>query len=460
MTKRKSSSKDGMYFGTGTGPNLQLIDISHPEYMTVIEADTAYWCLVKKNELVKTLSGGIIGEHFTKYRSRIKKEMNTLRFGLSPAAVYFNPTDKCNLNCSYCYLPESMRKNGNDMPLENIIDALGRIKRYFKGKLKNRKPQIIFHGAEPLINKKNVFTAIRRYHKNFNFGIQTNATLLTDDDIKFLQEKNVMLGVSLDGHIPSIANRTRKRWNGKGSYNDVLEIIKKCVGYPGFNVICTVSKQNVGQLTEMVGFLHGLGVENCLLNPVRCTLPGGRADKPDDITLSKNFIRALEESKRLYKKTGRKLIIVNFSNILLSILAPTARKLMCDISPCGGGRCFFAVAANGDVSPCSEFIGLKEFKGGNIFNDRIGDILESPPFRDVTNRSIENIEYCRTCAIRHFCGSPCPAEAYTLNGTLQSQGAFCRFYEEQVRYAFRVIAEQVEDNFLWDDWDKDTKDVF
>jgi hypothetical protein len=36
-------------------------------------------------------------------------------------------------------------------------------------------------------------------------------------------------------------------------------------------------------------------------------------------------------------QTGRKLVDANFANILIAILAPTARRLMCDISPCGGG---------------------------------------------------------------------------------------------------------------------------
>lgn len=41
---------------------------------------------------------------------------------------------------------------------------------------------------------------------------------------------------------------------------------------------------------------------------------------------------------------------------------------MCDISPCGG-RTFFALAADGGLYPCSEFIGLAHFNGGNLLAD-------------------------------------------------------------------------------------------
>ena len=80
----------------------------------------------------------------------------------------------------------------------------------------------------------------------------------------------------------------------------------------------------------------------------------------------------------------------NFANILLAIVAPTARRLMCDISPCGGGRCFFAVGPNGDLFPCSEFIGLPEFRGGNLFDMSVKDVLATPAFKKVTTRVVEH----------------------------------------------------------------------
>jgi uncharacterized protein len=133
---------------------------------------------------------------------------------------------------------------------------------------------------------------------------------------------------------------------------------------------------------------------------------------------------------------------------------------MCDISPCGGGRAFFAVTPSGDMFPCSEFIGLDSFNGGNLFRDEVEQVLESRPFREVTGRNVDRIDPCQRCAIRHFCGSPCPAEAHELNGGMDRPGAFCEFYEEQVRYAFRLIADGRQDAFLWDGWDAGTKTTF
>jgi len=110
--------------------------------------------------------------------------------------------------------------------------------------------------------------------------------------------------------------------------------------------------------------------------------------------------------------------------------------------------------------PCSEFVSLPGFSGGNIFTDDIDVALSSKGFTTVTGRKIEEIEPCRHCAVRHFCGAPCPAEAYEMNGGMGKTGAFCELYEEQIRYALRLIADGKEEAFLWDGWDTGTTTTF
>jgi uncharacterized protein len=270
----------------------------------------------------------------------------------------------------------------------------------------------------------------------------------------------VAIGLSLDAATPAAANRTRKTWEGIGVFDKVVAAMELLRGQPGWSVICTVTSENLRHLVKLVDFFHEHEAPTCLMNVVRCTLPPSRAVKPTDAAVAKYFLAALDRTYELYEQTGRRLPVANFANILLAIMAPTARRLMCDISPCGGGRCFFALAPNGDLFPCSEFIGVPAFKGGNLFEDSLETVLASPAFTAVTGRKVEDIEPCRRCAIRHFCGSPCPAEAQEMNGGMDKTGAFCEFYEEQVRYAFRVIADNRQEAYLWEGWDKGTKSTF
>jgi len=462
---RKSSTvaapSRGRYTNTGNGPTLHPIDIGHDVYVGLVDPDTAFWSLVRKDKLGEAIADSELLSQYRKKSAAFAKEMEMLRFGLKPSAVYLNPTERCNLNCDYCYIPEKLRKNGRHMSEAELLDALAILKSYF-GKImsEGRLPQIIFHGSEPMVNREAVFAAIEQYQNDFRFGVQTNATLLDEAAIDFLSSHNVSIGISLDGPTAEVADRTRRSWSGEGSFSKVLAAMERLRGYPSYSVITTVTSQNMQSLSKIVDLFHAYEVPACMLNPVRCTQEGARGIKPTDAQLAKYYLAALDRSYELYQKTGRKLVVVNFANILISIVAPTARRLMCDISPCGGGRCFFALSARGDMFPCSEFIGLPDFNGGNIFTDDIEKVLASEAFGKVTGRKVEDIEPCRHCAIRHFCGSPCPAEAHEMNGGMDKTGAFCELYEEQVRYALRLIADEKEEAFLWDGWDSGTTTTF
>lgn len=462
MKKQQSASSGGLYVNTGNGPVLQPIDINHSEYTAVIDPDSAFWSLVQKEHVGAMFEkDSPLLRQYLKKRESFLKEMQTLRFNARPSAVYFNPTERCNLNCVYCYLPEEQRSKGKHMSRTRLLSALELLKKYFTATLpKKMLPQIVFHGAEPMLVREAMFEGIDTYKDDFRFGIQTNGTLLDNESIDFIKSRRVGLGLSLDGHSATIANRTRMTWNGDGVFKKVVSVIEELADYDNYNVICTATSKNMKDLPGVVDFLHDLQVPVAMLNPVRCTRQGARDVKPMDHELSRMYIKALDRTFELYEKTGRKLVIANFANILISIMAPAARILMCDISPCGGGRCFFAVSANGDTFPCSEFLGVPEFKGGNLFRNDIEKILQSAAFQKVTGRKVEDIDPCSHCAIRHFCGSPCPAEAYEMNGGMRATGAFCELYEDQFRYALRLIADQKADAYLWDGWDDNTKVSF
>ena len=453
-----SASSSGRHLNTGNGPTIQLIDIGHPVYIALLDPDTAFWSLLKKDKISEAIDdASSLMKEFRKKRDGFAQEMEVLRFGLKPSAVYFNPTERCNLNCSYCYIPEAMRREGVQMSEEQVVNALAILKEYFSPMLpEGRLPQVVFHGSEPMLARDAVFAGIDEYKADFNFGIQTNGTLLDDQSIEFLTSRSIGIGLSVDGHQAAIANSTRQNWAGEGSFGKVLSVLEKLKGYPNYNVICTVTTRNMKFLCEITDFLHEMEVPTAMLNPVRCTRQGARDIKPLDSDLSPHYLSALNRIYDLYQETGRKLVIANFANVLISIVAPSARRLMCDISPCGGGRCFFALGAEGDLFPCSEFVGVPEFNGGNLFRDEISEILETTAFRSVTGRKVEDIVPCSSCAVRHFCGSPCPAEAHEMNGGMNKPGAFCELYEDQVRYAMRLIADGKENAFLWDGWDSGT----
>ncbi|MDP3744881.1 MAG: peptide-modifying radical SAM enzyme CbpB [Methylotenera sp.] len=443
-------------------PALMSVDIGHNVYAAVTDPNTAFWALVDKTRIAESLADGPLLDSYRDKAADFARELHALRFELKPSGVYLNPTERCNLNCTYCYLPGEQRSGGSHMSEEKLIASLAKLRDYFRSVMpEGRKPRAIFHGAEPLMNKAAVFAAIDAFADDFVFGLQTNGTLLNDVAVEFLTSRNVSIGLSLDGPFAGITDATRRTWSGKSVHAKVLTAMDKLKGYGSWSVITTCTTENLPHLTQMVELFHANEVPTCMLNTVRCTLPGARGVKPADGDMAKAFFAAMDRTHELYLKTGRKLVVANFANILIGILAPTARRLMCDISPCGGGRAFFALAADGGLYPCSEFIGLPSFNGGNLLTDGgVEAALVSAAFQTVTTRDVDTFSPCNECAIRHFCGSPCPAEAHEMNGGMEKTGAFCEFYKEQVNYALRLIADDKADDYLWDGWDEGTETVF
>lgn len=446
--------------GAQHAPHFLPVDIGHDTYAALTDPDTAFWALVDKRKLGEGLDPATLDAYRDK-ADGLRQELHTLRFGLKPSGVYLNPTERCNLDCTYCYLPDTQRSGGKHMPAGTLLTSLCKLRDYFRSVMpEGRKPRAIFHGAEPLMNQAAVFAAIEDFGDEFVFGVQTNGTLLDDAALDFLTSRNVSIGLSLDGPVAGITDATRRTWGGRSVHDKVLRAMEKLRGYGSWSVITTCTTENLPYLTDMVDLFHAHEVPTCMLNTVRCTLPGARGVKPADGDMATAFLAALDRTHALYRETGRKLMVANFANVLIGILAPTARRLMCDISPCGGGRAFFALAADGSLYPCSEFIGLPRFNGGNLLLDGVEAALASPAFRTVTTRDVDKFSPCGDCAIRHFCGSPCPAEAFEMNGGMERVGAFCDFYKEQVNYALRLIADGKADDYLWDGWDEGTESVF
>ncbi len=411
----------------------------------VLDSDNVFWGITRPKDNPDAPISRELLSLYERVKGTCSQEMEDFRFSSELTAVYIDPTDLCNADCPYCYVPVRTRKCGRSMTEVELFFILEKIAGYFKGKTK--RAVIIFHASEPLLVKGIIFKAIEKFKKHFYFGIQTNGLLLEDEDIKFIKDHKVGIGISLDASTPELNNRSRFSATHGGNFNKVIGAIDSFDGYEGLNVITTITKLNVMDLPSLVRLLHKKKVPCVLINPVRLTQKNARSLRPEDKIMAKYFIEAVEEAIRCSKDSKHKIIIGNFANIILAIIAPMARRLMCDISPCGGGRCFLTITASGDMIPCGEFIGLKGFNGGNIFKDPIDRAMASKPFKKIRSRIVEKINECDTCTFRNICGAPCPAELHAF-GDMNQKAVFCEFYKEIIAYAFKLIAEGKEKYLL------------
>ncbi|MBI5049478.1 MAG: peptide-modifying radical SAM enzyme CbpB [Nitrospirae bacterium] len=415
---------------------LSFSDIDQ-DWKLALDPDNVFWGVIPKDNGAFHLPDGMINL-YKEERGHLDTELHDFRFNADLNSIYIDPTDRCNANCPYCYIPSKIRKSGDQMTEKGLNTVLKKIASHFKNARK--KPVIVFHAAEPLLVKDILFEAIDKFSNKFLFGIQTNATLLKKKDVEFIKKRRIGIGISLDAPDANGNNISRTMIKGSGNFEKAVQALDWLDGYKGLNVISTITKYNVNRLSELVRFLHKKKVPCVLLNPVRVTRKPALNLKPDEKEFANALINAVETAMYLSVKSSRQIVVGNFANVILAIISPSARRMMCDISPCGGGRTFLTITANGDMIPCGEFIGFKKFSGGNIFKTSIAEAMKSRPFREIRSRTVEKIQECNTCDFRHICGSPCPAEMYA-RGNMYQKAKFCESYKEIIKYAFKLIAE-------------------
>jgi len=157
-------------------------------------------------------------------------------------------TQNCNLGCTYCYGDEGNYGSSGHMDLDTakksvdwLIEQSGDVK----------KLGIAFFGGEPFLNfklmRQVVFYAKKMADvadKKFEFSVTTNATLLSENRIKFLEEHGISPLVSFDGS-KAIQDSQRPFKGGRGSFDVIVPKIAKLLQtFPNATARATLNGNN------------------------------------------------------------------------------------------------------------------------------------------------------------------------------------------------------------------------
>lgn len=145
--------------------------------------------------------------------------------------VCLNLTNRCNLQCKYCFVSQSF----NDMTLDKAIKAVDFLVDNFyqkkeKNLIKENNIRINFFGGEPLLLWNEIIVPLVEYSKKYNdliiFTLTTNGLLLNEEKLIFLKKNNINFILSMDGIEK--ASKYRVFPNGDNSFkilNDKIKLI-------------------------------------------------------------------------------------------------------------------------------------------------------------------------------------------------------------------------------------------
>ncbi|URM88973.1 radical SAM protein [Streptomyces sp. MRC013] len=147
--------------------------------------------------------------------------------------VVFKVVQRCNLDCSYCYVYNRGDDSWRTRPTyvsEKVVRALGRRIAEHCGRHALKGFTVELHGGEPLLLGKDrmrrVLDTLRSEcaSVSLHFAMQTNGLLLDEEWLDLFGDYGVSFGISLDGP-PEIADRYRTKRGGGGSTRELLRTI-------------------------------------------------------------------------------------------------------------------------------------------------------------------------------------------------------------------------------------------
>ena len=355
-------------------------------------------------------------------------------------AVCLNVIHSCNLRCKYCFADEG-EYNGHKgvMSVETSKKAIDYVVKK-SGPRKNI--EIDLFGGEPtmIMDRIKEIVAYARenekaWNKNIRFTMTTNATLLTDEMMEYMDEEFENIILSLDGR-QEVNDKVRVKVDGSGSYNDILPNIKKMVKKRSKNKAHTVrgtfTRENL-DFYEDVKMMVEEGFKEISIEPVVLEDNHPLSLREEDLpVIFESYDKLYEEMSRR-QKNGEEF---NFYHFMVDLNGgPCVYKR---ISGCGAGFEYVAITPQGDVYPCHQFVGKEEYKLGSIYDDTYDVKLG----REFKVSHIYNKPKCKNCWARFYCSGGCQANNIAFNGDMKiPYEVGCKMQKKRIECAIALKAE-------------------
>lgn len=344
----------------------------------------------------------------------------------------------CNLACKYCFADEGEYHGKRELMSYEVGKKALDFLVANSGSRTNL--EVDFFGGEPLMNFEVVKQLVKYgrsleepYNKKFRFTLTTNGVLLDDDILEFANKEMSNLVLSLDGR-KEVHDLMRPRRGGQGSYDTVVpKFIKAAESRNQMNyyVRGTYTRNNLDFAKDVI-HMADLGFEQISVEPVVADKSESYAIREEDIdTLIKQYDELTAEMIKR-KKEGKPF---NFFHFMIDLSGgPCVAKRL---SGCGSGTEYLAVSPSGELYPCHQFMGMKDFLLGNVDEGVIRtDIRDEFKLCNVYAK-----EKCKNCFAKFYCSGGCAANSYNFSGSINGTYEIgCELQKKRIECAIALKA--------------------
>lgn len=343
---------------------------------------------------------------------------------LGRIVLYIKPTDRCNIRCLHCFIPDSRKGQIAVLQLDHIKTIASKL-----SAIEAPEIRVVWHGGEPTLagidffrgSKEALETSFNGKNARLSHSLQSNIIGLDESWVPLIHDMfSGRIGTSFDPEIRLLHGsyeKFKKKWFSN------LEMLRKGKVYLSVNI--TITKPVVEKGVEyLFSLFDEIGVREYHLE--RFTPRGVGKVNSDLLYLAdREFYGFLTEVAERYLK-GKYMKEIDYylspiNSFYLNIPEETG-------SSCWGGKCMetaLTINPDGSVSNCPDLaVESKDHSFGNIFKDNIEDILYS--FRRIRLIGKQRGFVC-DCPHLNICNGGCPLHFHG------GDKVFCRSFFTEFR---------------------------
>ncbi len=351
-------------------------------------------------------------------------------------ALCLHVAHTCNLNCEYCFAAQG--KYHGERALMSFEVGKRALDFLVENSGTRHNLEVDFFGGEPLMN----FDVVKRLveyarsienenGKHFRFTLTTNGMLIDDDVIDFANREMDNVVLSLDGRR-EVNDRFRKTAGGQGSFDVIVPKFQKFVkarGDKSYYMRGTFTHFNP-DFTKDIQTMLDLGFNELSMEPVVCPPADAYALTEDD---KQTVLKEYEKLAVMMLEREKQGKPFTFYHYMLDLEGgPCIYKR---ISGCGSGTEYLAVTPTGELYPCHQFVGNKDYLMGDIWQG-----VTRTDTRDKFKRcNAYSRKECDDCWARLYCSGGCAANAYNATGDINGVYSYgCDLFKKRIESAIAL----------------------
>jgi len=362
------------------------------------------------------------------------------------------PTPFCNINCSYCYLPDrSSKAVMTDETLHNLFAQV------FASGWACNELSIVWHAGEPMVLPIEFYRRAFRTIEGLKPGdvevrhsFQTNGTLVNDRWCEFFAEEDVKVGVSIDGP-KRFHDRNRLTRSGRGTFDRTIAGVRLLRKHRlPFHVISVLTGESLAAPQEMFDFYVTEGIDQVCFN-VEETEGDHQSQSFAQAGIENAYYRFLAEFWRLAAANPAKLSFIReIEEATHRVLRPKEANLANQLTT---PFAMLNVDWTGNIATFSpELLGLKnadydDFILGNVNRDRLTELAQRPSFLKLLADIDAGVALCReSCEYFTVCGGGEPINKLSENGSfISTETTYCRMTRMRTTDLVLDLLDRVEE---------------